>query len=190
MFRTLCIIFVLMLTGLGAGLADPALAHGQAETAAAENLEYRLAPGDKIRVVVFGEESLTGDYVIASSGNLSFPLIGNLAATDKTVEGLQTALTTALSDGYLKNPRLTVQIISFRPFFILGEVTRPGEYAVSTGLTVEQAVATAGGYTYRANTRKVFIRRANETAETLVDLRGGSPVVRAGDTIRIAERHF
>lgn len=193
MFRKLCIIAVLMLATMGASLADPAVARGQAETAAAsaENLEYRLAPGDKIRVVVFGEESLTGEYVIASSGNLSFPLIGNLPATDKTVEGLQTALAAALADGYLKNPRVTIQVISFRPFFILGEVTRPGEYAVTTGLTVEQAVATAGGYTYRANTRKVFIRRANETSETLVDLRGGSPVVvRAGDTIRIAERHF
>jgi len=170
---------------------DSPLAEMATAAAPPTNTEYTLAPGDKIRIVVFGEENLSGDYVITSAGNLSFPLLGNLGANDKTVEALQTALSTALADGYLKNPRVSIQVVSFRPFYILGEVTRPGEYAVSTGLTLQQAVATASGYTYRANTRKVFIRRANETAETLLDLRRSGPViVRAGDTIRIPERHF
>ncbi|KAB7647927.1 polysaccharide biosynthesis/export family protein [Polymorphobacter fuscus] len=160
-------------------------------TTPAPNVEYTLAPGDKVRIVVFGEDNLSGEYVVTSGGNLSFPLIGNVAATDKTVETLQVALTKALADGYLNDPRVSIQVVSFRPFYILGEVGRPGEYAVSTGLTLQQAVATAAGYTYRANTRKVFIRRANETSETLLDLRRTGPViVRAGDTIRIPERHF
>lgn len=153
--------------------------------------EYRLSAGDKVRVIVFGEETLTGEYVITSGGNLTFPLIGNLPATDKTVEQLQAAVSTALADGYVNNPRVSIQVVSFRPFYILGEVNRPGEYPVSTGLTLEQAVASAGGFTYRANTKRAFLKRASETQERPIEVRGASPViVRAGDTIRILERHF
>ncbi|WP_375402027.1 polysaccharide biosynthesis/export family protein [uncultured Sphingomonas sp.] len=153
--------------------------------------EYTLSSGDRIRVIVFGEETLTGEYVITSGGNLTFPLVGNLPATKRTVEQLQTALAAALADGYINNPRVSIQVVSFRPFYILGEVSRPGEYPVSTGLTLQQAVASAGGYTYRANTRRVFLKRANETQERLFDLRDATPVViRAGDTIRIGERRF
>lgn len=153
--------------------------------------EYRISSGDKLHVIVFGEDTLTGDYVITSGGNLTFPLVGNLPASDRTVEQLQNDLAAKLSDGYVNNPRVSIQVVSFRPFYILGEVNRPGEYPVSTGLTLQQAVASAGGYTYRANTRKVFLKRANEVQEKLVDLRDSGPiVVRAGDTIRITERHF
>ncbi|MEG3174730.1 polysaccharide biosynthesis/export family protein [Sphingomonas sp. RB3P16] len=157
----------------------------------ADDAEYRLAPGDKMHIIVFGEETLTGDYVLTSAGNLSFPLVGNIPATDKTVEQLQAALATALADGYVKNPRVSMQVISFRPFYILGEVNKPGEYPVSTGLTLQQAVASAGGYTYRANTRRILVKRATETSEQAIDLRKTpSVVIRAGDTIRIRERHF
>jgi protein involved in polysaccharide export with SLBB domain len=165
-------------------------ANASGATAPAED-EYRVSSGDKLHIIVFGEDTLTGDYVITSGGNLTFPLVGNLPAGDKTVEELQNALATKLSDGYVNNPRVSIQVVSFRPFYILGEVNRPGEYPVSTGLTLQQAVASAGGYTYRANTRKIFLKRANEVQEKLLDLRDSEPiVVRAGDTIRIAERHF
>lgn len=153
--------------------------------------EYTISSGDKVHVIVFGEETLTGDYVITSGGNLSFPLVGNLRATDKTVEQLQVALAAALGDGYVNNPRVSIQVVSFRPFYILGEINRPGEYPVSTGLTLQQAVASAGGYTYRANTRRAYIKRANETSEQLLDLRSSTPIIiHAGDTIRVSERHF
>lgn len=158
---------------------------------AAATTEYTLSSGDRLRVIVFGEETLTGEYVITSAGNLTFPLVGNLPASGRTVEQLQDALAARLADGYINNPRVSIQVVSFRPFYILGEVNRPGEYPVSTGLTLQQAVASAGGFTYRANTRRVFLKRANETEERLLDLRSGPPiVVRAGDTIRIGERHF
>lgn len=157
----------------------------------ADDAEYRLAPGDKMHIIVFGEDTLTGDYVLTSAGNLSFPLVGSIPATGKTVEQLQAALAASLADGYVKNPRVSMQVISFRPFYILGEVNKPGEYPVSTGLTLEQAVASAGGYTYRANTRRISVKRATETSEKLVDLRKDPVVIiRAGDTIRIKERHF
>lgn len=174
----------------GAGQSAPAAGAARAPVSARDD-EYTLAPGDKIHVIVFGEETLTGDYVITSGGNLTFPLVGNLRATDKTVEQLQTALAASLGDGYINNPRVSIQVVSFRPFYILGEVNRPGEYPVSTGLTLQQAVASAGGYTYRANNKRAFLKRANETQEELLDLRNGKPIViHAGDTIRIGERHF
>lgn len=164
---------------------------GAAADGARPNDEYTLSAGDKVHVIVFGEETLTGDYVITSAGNLSFPLVGNLPATGKTVEQLQTALGRALGDGYLNNPRVNIQVVSFRPFYILGEVNHPGEFPVSTGLTLQQAVASAGGYTYRANTRRAFLKRAGETSERLLDLRhDDQPIIHAGDTIRIGERHF
>ena len=156
-----------------------------------QDIEYRLSAGDKIRVVVFGEDTLTGDYVISSGGNLTFPLIGVIKATDQTVEGLQRTIATKLSDGFINNPQVSIQIVSFRPYYILGEINRPGEYPVSTGLTLKQAIAAAGGYTYRANTKRAFLKRATETDERLVDMTGTNTViVRAGDTIRIVERHF
>lgn len=175
-----------------APVAAPAVASaGPAPVAAADDLEgqYTLSAGDKIRVIVFGEETLTSDYVITSAGNLSFPLVGNVPAQGKTVEQLQEALKTRLGDGFLREPRVSIQVVAFRPFYILGEVARPGEYPVSTGLTVEQAVAMAGGYTYRANRKKAYLKRATEPEERMINLREGM-IVRAGDTLRIRERHF
>lgn len=179
-----------MLLGAGCAGSAPPVTPTQA-AANATVTEYTLSSGDKIRVIVFGEETLTGEYVITSGGNLTFPLVGNLPASGRTVEQLQDALAARLADGYINNPRVSIQVVSFRPFYILGEVNRPGEYPVSTGLTLQQAIASAGGYTYRANTRRVFLKRANDTREQLLDLRSGQPVVvRAGDTIRVGERHF
>lgn len=175
-----------------ASVTAPAVASAEpAPAAVAEDLEgqYTLSAGDKIRVIVFGEETLTADYVITSAGNLSFPLVGNVPAQGKTVEQLQDALKTRLGDGFLREPRVSIQVVAFRPFYILGEVARPGEYPVSTGLTVEQAVAMAGGYTYRANRKKAYLKRATEPEERMINLREGM-IVRAGDTLRIRERHF
>lgn len=189
--------FLRMILALVAALAIAGCAGGAVPSAAQQaalsdpDAEYRLSAGDKVRVIVFGEETLTGEYVITSGGNLTFPLVGNLAATDKTVEQLQTALATGLNDGYVNNPRVSIQVVSFRPFYILGEVNRPGEYPVSTGLTLEQAVASAGGFTYRANTKSAFLKRSSDTQERPIAIRGAAPViVRAGDTIRILERRF
>lgn len=188
--------FLRMIFTVMAALAIAACAGGapsvaQSAMVADPDAEYRLSAGDKVRVIVFGEETLTGEYVISSGGNLTFPLVGTIAATDKTVEQLQSTLATALNDGYVNNPRVSIQVVSFRPFYILGEVNRPGEYPVSTGLTLEQAVASAGGYTYRANTKRAFLKRSNETQERPIVVRGAAPIiVRAGDTIRILERRF
>jgi polysaccharide export outer membrane protein len=187
---TFAVMSLLMTIGALAGPAQAAQAPAS-PVASPADLEYRLAPGDRIRVIVFGEESLTGEYAINSSGLLSFPLVGNINASNQTVEGLQTLLTQALANGYLLDPKVNVQIVSFRPFFILGEVNRPGNYPAATGMTLEQAVASAGGFTYRANTKKVYLKAATETQERLINLReSANIIIRAGDTVRVAERHF
>lgn len=152
---------------------------------------YTLAPGDKLRITVFGEETLTGEYGVTAAGDVSFPLVGNIKVAGRTIEDLQKELTTKLGNGYLEDPRVSAEIINYRPFYILGEVSRPGQYDFAVGLTVEQAVAAAGGFTYRANSKKVFLKRATDTREMLVDLRETpSFPVRPGDTIRVGERFF
>ncbi len=152
---------------------------------------YTLAPGDKLRITVYGEETLTGEYGVTGSGDVSFPLIGNIKVAGRTVEALQKELTTKLGAGYLEDPRVSAEIINYRPFYVLGEVSRPGQYDFAVGLTVQQAVAAAGGFTYRANNKKVYLKRALDTREMLVDLRETpSFPVRPGDTIRVGERFF
>ncbi len=162
----------------------------QARVADASDL-YTLGPGDRLRITVYGEETLTGEYGITGAGDVSFPLIGNVKAAGRSVEDLQQELTTRLGSGYIADPRVSAEIITYRPYYILGEVGRPGQYDFAVGLTIEQAVAAAGGFTYRANSRRVFLKRATETRERLVDLRETpSFPVRPGDTIRVGERFF
>ncbi|MGV6819867.1 MAG: polysaccharide biosynthesis/export family protein [Parvularcula sp.] len=150
---------------------------------------YTLGSGDRIRLTVFGEEELSGEFAVDGSGHVSLPLIGEVLVRDMTVREFQKAVETALLDGFLKDPRVSAEVISHRPFYILGEVKRPGTYPYQSGLTVLNAVATAEGFTYRANERFVFIRREGETDEKKYPLTSSTPV-RPGDTIRVAERFF
>lgn len=151
-------------------------------------VEYRLGSGDQLRITVFGEAELTGQFVVGSQGTIAYPLVGDVRAAGLTVieftELLQESLRT-----YIRNPNVTVEVANYRPFFILGEVQRPGTYEYSANLTVLNAVATAGGFTYRANRRRVFIRHANEPQERSYDLGIATPVL-PGDTVRIGERLF
>lgn len=192
----------LMLLGLGAvpafGQGTTASAPAQATAAGiasqggvASNavVAYRFGVADKVRITVFNEPTLSGEFTVSSNGMLSLPLIGDLAVQGKTTQEVITLITTSLADGYLRDPRVSIDVLTYRPFFILGEVSKPGEYPYSNGLTVMNAVATASGYTYRANKKKVFIKRAGETEEKRFDLTPGLEV-QPGDTIRIGERYF
>lgn len=151
--------------------------------------EYRLGAGDRVRVTVFGEPSLTGEFQVSSAGMISLPLVGDLNAAELTVAEFQRSVETALRNGYLLDPRVSAEVLTYRPFFILGEVQSPGTYPYAAGLTVLNAVATAGGFTYRANTNRVFIRRAGANAEETYPLTTRTRVA-PGDTIRIGERLF
>lgn len=151
--------------------------------------EYVLGSGDKVRVLTFGEEQLTGEFFVGASGKVALPLIGEIQGGGQTVRQFQTAIETALKDGYIKEPRVSVEVLNYRPFYILGEVKTPGTYPYTSGLTVLNAVATAEGFTYRADSKKVYIKRANEAAERTYPLTTTTPVA-PGDTIRIGERFF
>lgn len=151
-----------------------------------EPVEYRLGAGDQIRITVFNEPDLTGPFTVGAQGMIAYPLVGTIRAGGLTVPEFTEALREALS-GYLRNPSVAVEITNYRPFFILGEVQRPGTYPYSANLTVLNAVATAGGFTYRANRSRVFIRRANENVERSYPLTVATPVL-PGDTVRIGER--
>jgi polysaccharide export outer membrane protein len=176
-----------VLVGLaGAAASFPGTA--AAQTQPAQPSEYRLGAGDQLRVTVFGEADLTGEYMVGSQGTLAYPLVGELQAAGLTVAEFTEVLRTALLQ-YLRNPNVSVEVANYRPFFILGEVQRPGTYPYSANLTVLNAVATAGGFTYRANRRRVFIRHANETEERPYRLTITTSVS-PGDTIRIGERFF
>jgi len=151
--------------------------------------DYILGSADKIRITVFGEPSLTGEYFVSSSGKVSLPLAGEVQAAGLTLRDFHDHVVKALQDGYLKDPKVSLEVLTFRPFYILGEVSKPGQYPYTSGLTVFNAVATAGGFTYRANTRKVLIKRASESAEREVPLSADTTIA-PGDTIRIPERFF
>jgi polysaccharide biosynthesis/export protein len=150
--------------------------------------EYRLGPGDQIRITVFNEPDLTGPYTVGSQGSIAYPLVGSIRAGGLTVSQFTEALQTALAT-YVRQPNVSVEVTNYRPFFILGEVQRPGTYPYSANLTVPNAVATAGGFTYRANQSRVFIRHANENVERSYPLTVATPVL-PGDTVRIGERLF
>ncbi len=151
---------------------------------------YTLNSGDKLRVTVFNEPSLTGEFSVGSDGTIAFPLIGGVPVRDKTIAQAQDAIRKRLADGYVTDPRVSIEVLNYRPYYILGEIAHPSQYPYSVGLTVTQAIAVAGGFTYRANERHVFIRHANETREHKVDIRKNVIDVKPGDTIRVGERYF
>jgi len=154
----------------------------------AQPVEYRLGPGDQLRITVFNEADLTGQYVVGSQGTISYPLVGEVRAGGLTISEFTESLRQALQQ-YIRQPNVSVEVANYRPFFILGEVQRPGTYPYSANLTVLNAVATAGGFTYRANQSRVFIRHANEQEERAYPLTIATPVL-PGDTVRIGERLF
>jgi polysaccharide biosynthesis/export protein len=154
-----------------------------------EDTSYTLGSGDKLRVVVFGQEGLSASYSVDTAGNITMPLIGAVRARGMTTAGLQQAVVAKLRNGYVREPHVAVEVEAYRPFFILGEVTLPGQYPYVPNMTVETAVAIAGGYTPRAFKRQIEVSRP---VDGLTEKRVVSPnyPVRPGDTVHIAERWF
>lgn len=151
--------------------------------------EYQLDSGDQLRILVFGQESLSGSYTVDGAGRISMPLIHAVDARGSTTAELQQAIGAELEKGILINPSVSVQIESFRPFFILGEVRSPGNYPYVHGMTVLTAVAIAGGFTPRAQKGHVSITRT--VGEQVVEGRAEpSRLVRPGDVIYVHERFF
>src|SRR6516165_4406181 len=159
--------------------------------AAAATAAPKLQPGDKIRVNVFGEEKLSGDYEIDQSGQISLPLAGTVQASGLTQTELEQALAKKFRSEYLKNPKVTVTITTLRSFFVTGEVLKPGKYPYESGLNVLTAITTAGGPTYRASRSSVQIQRGGEPSMRDYPLSSASSVpILPGDVIRVPERYF
>ena len=192
--RGMLAMLMLMLATACAGGTPPQPAQTASTptaTPAGDVGDYQLGSGDRLKITVFGEDRLTGEFAVSGVGDVSFPLIGNVPAAGTTVRQLQDAIRNRLAAGYVRDPRVSVEVLSFRPYYILGEVAKPGQYPFVIGLTVRQAVATAGGYTYRANTKRVFVKRLLDTVEQQVNLSDTNPIaVQPGDTIRVSERFF
>jgi polysaccharide export outer membrane protein len=150
---------------------------------------YTLDSGDKLRVVVFGQDGLSSSYSVDPSGRITMPLIGAVHARGMTTAGLQQAIVTKHKNGYVREPHVAVEVDAYRPFFILGEVTLPGQYPYVPNMSVETAVAIAGGYTPRAFKYRIEVSRpVNGMIERKV-VSAAYPV-RPGDTINISERWF
>jgi protein involved in polysaccharide export with SLBB domain len=149
----------------------------------------RLLAGEKIRVTVYGEASLSGDYPIDASGFVSLPLAGAVKAEGLTRSELEGQLAVSLRNQYLRNPKVTVSVVEYLPFYIIGEIQRPGVYPYNSGLNILRAIAVAGGTTYRANKSTVEIQHSGESEMRTYPMGASIPVL-PGDLIRIAQRYF
>lgn len=152
---------------------------------------YQLAPGDKLKVTVFDEPNLTGEYQINVNGAITMPLLADIPAQGLTQDALAQSIRDRLAaGGYVLQPRVTVDIMGHRPFYILGEVNNPGEYPYAGKLTILQAIAKAGGFTARASKSAVILRRDAWGGERMVKLSATPLLVAPGDTIIVRESFF
>lgn len=176
----------IVLSGLS-GCASSTARQAYAKPQASE--PYTLDSGDKLRVTVFGQPDLSGEFAVDGSGMIAIPLIPPVKAGGLTTTELQASIAEALSRTLLRDPNVSVEVTEFRPFYILGEVTKAGQYPFVNGMTVQSAVAIAGGFTYRASQDEVHITRRVDGRLVELDLPTNAPV-RPGDTILVGERYF
>jgi polysaccharide export outer membrane protein len=155
----------------------------------ASNTAYRLDAGDRLRVVVYGQEGLTNTYAIDAGGAITMPLIGSVPARGKTPAGLAADITAKLRNGFIRDPSVAVEIEAYRPFFILGEVLAPGQYPYVPNMSVESAVAIAGGFSPRAQRDRVTLTHSDSSGSMRVVVPLGT-AISPGDTILIGERWF
>jgi polysaccharide biosynthesis/export protein len=207
--RTLAVFCAIALAGCAAGSQsivslgsnappEPASLLSPETTASTANGEdragapvdaMRLQSGDNLRVTVYGEEKLSGEYLVDPSGYVSLPLAGTTRAAGLTKIELEQMLTKKFKSKYLRDPKVTVDVASYRPIYVLGEVQKPGEYAYRSGLNVVSALAVAGGATYRASKSKVLIQRSGEKQLKEHEMDPAIPVM-PGDVVRVPERYF
>ena len=185
------ILYLLCFVLISCAVDQPGVAGAQ-ETATApvdRELLYKLGAGDEVRLTVFGHPDLSGQFAIDGTGKLSLPLIGAVSVGGRTLEEAEATIVNALKPDYLKNPRVNVEVLNYRPFYIIGEVDSPGSYPYVNGITILTAVAIAGGFTYRARESKMTIIRATDASRKK---QSATPetVVLPGDFIEVPERFF
>ena len=160
---------------------------GSAAQGASARTAYRLGSGDKIKVTVFGHADMSGEFSVAGNGSVSLPFIGSVKAGGKTINELERIIVSRLTPDYLKNPRVSVEVLNFRPFDIIGEVAKPGSYPYRSGMTVINAIAMAGGFTYRAKENAFRIKRSSSG---VTEPAKRNTAVYPGDVIEVLERWF
>jgi polysaccharide export outer membrane protein len=171
-------------------------AQGDALTASAASYDikgpadYKLGANDRMRIIVLGQDKLTGEYVLDGNGMLAFPLVGPLQAGGMTPGQLEKAIAAKLDPDYIRNPSVSVEVLTRRPFFILGEVQKPGSYPHMSEINVLTAVATAGGFTYRARESQFYIKRLDHDGKMVRVPATGETLVRPGDIVQVKERYF
>ena len=169
--------------------SGPGLAAIEQGASSLDSRAYRLGVGDKIKITVFGEQELSGPLEINVLGNVPAPLIGEVPAKGRTVDEVKSAIARSLANGYLVDPKITIEVLTYRPFFIHGEVRNSGEFPFKNGIRLRDAIAIAGGYTYRADKNFVLLTREGAAQEVKVPL-PNDVIVLPGDNLRIPERFF
>lgn len=172
-----------LLTGCSSYRPTPAAFHAMLDE------PYRLGAGDRIRVTVFEQDGLTNTYSVDQSGYFAFPLVGAVPARGNTVQQVEATLAAKLREGYLRNPDVSVEIDRYRPIFVMGEVGAAGQYSYVPGLTVQKAVAIAGGFSPRANQGSVDVTRDINGEVITGRVRTSDPLL-PGDTVYVRERLF
>ncbi|WP_420138746.1 polysaccharide biosynthesis/export family protein [Sphingomonas sp.] len=194
---------VLGLLALLSGTMSPALAQNAAPSAekaavataatdlatAGDSAAYRLGSGDKVRITVFNEETLSGEYEVDGSGTLALQLIGSIKVQGKTIPEVTAIIVSKLKEGYLQNPSVAIEVLNYRPFYVLGEVKEPGKYPYVSGMTVLNAIALAGGYTYRGKKDRAMVIRSSDP-EKKEQRVAPNDIIMPGDIIRVPERVF
>jgi polysaccharide export outer membrane protein len=150
---------------------------------------YHLDAGDRLRVVVYGQEGLTNTYSISAGGTITMPLIGAVPARGRTPQGLAADIAARLRNGFIREPSVAVEVEAYRPFFILGEVQAPGQYPYVPNMTAESAVAIAGGFSPRARKDRVTITHTDASGTSRMVMPPGTPIS-PGDTVLVGERWF
>lgn len=180
-FLSVLFLLPLLLTGCAGHSTIPVKPAGEQA--------YILGPGDALRVLVYGQDELSGQFTIDPSGRISMPLIKDIQASGMTVRELEDNITTQLKPKYLKDPKVSIEVLEYRSVYILGEVRTPGKYPFVPNMTVLQAVAVAGGHTYRANEDTAQVTRLEKDVLKTFDLKT-SDMVEPGDTVVIKRRWF
>lgn len=162
----------------------PALGEGSGQ-----ELPYRLATGDKVHVIVYGEDDLGGDFDVDGNGYVRLPLIGQVRAGGLSAHELEDRIASLLKDGYLQDPRVSVAVVQYRPFYIIGEVNKPGEYPYVNDMNALNAIALAGGYTEKADGGVLYVRRNGETEEQRLPADQATQI-RPGDVVRVPPTLF
>lgn len=171
------------------GLACALIVRSAAGQTSAHPDSYALGPGDRIRVTVFGHADLSGEFTISETGTISLSLAGILTVGGATLAAAERTVVGALKPDYLLNPQVSIELLEYRPFYIIGEVNEPGSYPYVNGMSVTEAVALAGGYTHRAKENEAIVIRAADPDRTERSI-PATDVVLPGDVVKIPERFF